>query len=95
MDKIKDVIKNLSTEEKETHKKLIEECLERAADIENISQKLKTDIEKLNHILINMFEDIETIHKTTQNLEKISKDASSQSSALSLKMIPDDMFYHA
>ena len=61
--KIKDLVSNMSDKEKELHKDLIEECLQREKGISQISQEAKESFSNLIDIFSNIFSNVQNINK--------------------------------
>ncbi len=78
---------NLTTEEYEYHKHLIEECLENERKINEYSTKTKENMEKIAVVLSGIYDSMITMENSLENLAKSAEE-------LSLKMIPSDEFYH-
>lgn len=59
---LNDIISTMTEEEKETHKDMIKECLERESNIQETSQITKNSIKKLSEISIRIEKNIEEIN---------------------------------
>ena len=79
--KIQDYISTLTDEEKEQHKDLIKESLERETEIEELFKEIRDNTEKLCNIFQNMVDNLQYI--TDSGKKSI------------LEQIPDDKFFNA
>jgi len=78
---------NLTAEECEFHKKLIEECLENERKIIEYSMTTKENMERIAVVLSGIYDNMVTMENSLENLAKGAEE-------LSLRMIPADKFYH-
>lgn len=69
MKKIKDIIEDLSPEEKEMFKELIEECLKNEQDLIDSKEKINTSIEQLSKSFENTCNALCEIEKSLLNLK--------------------------
>lgn len=78
---------NLTTEEFEFHKELIEECMENERKIIEYSTATKRNMEKIATVLTGMYDNMVTMENSLKNLAKDAEE-------LYLRMVPSDEFYH-
>ncbi len=79
-------MKNLSAQEFELHKELIDECREREAMIENFSARTQGSLQQLAHACENATERAKVL---AASIEKVLDEMES----LCLKLLPEDQFY--
>jgi hypothetical protein len=77
---------NLTREEFEFHKELIEECLENERKITEYSTATKKNMEKIATVLTGIYDNMITMENSLENLAKDAEE-------LYLKMVPSDEFY--
>lgn len=77
---------NVTEEELELHKELIEECRENERKITEYSFLTKQNIEKLSGVYFNM-------HQMMTVLSEVLNYLITEIERLSLRMMPTDMFY--
>jgi phage regulator Rha-like protein len=80
-------IKNLSQQEMEVHKELIEECREREAMIEEYSARTQGSLQQLAQACETATERAKVL---AASIEKVLDEIES----LCLKLLPDDQFFH-
>ncbi len=80
-------IKNLSPRELELHKKLIEECRDREAMIEEYSARTQGSLQQLAQACETATERAKVL---AASIEKVLDEMES----LCLKLLPEDQFYH-
>ena len=80
-------IKNLSSQELELHKEVIEECREREAMIEEYSARTQGSLQQLAQACETATERAKVL---AASIEKVLDEMES----LCLKLLPDDQFYH-
>ena len=80
-------IKNLSPQELELHKELIEECREREAMIEEYSAHTQDSLQQLAHACETATERAKVL---AASIEKVLDEMES----LCLKLLPEDQFFH-
>ncbi len=87
--KVDDLIsmKNLSAQELELHRELIDECREREAMIENFSARTQGSLQQLAQACETATERARVL---AESIEKVLDEMES----LCLKLLPDDEFYH-
>ena len=95
MKRIQDILETLTAEEKEIHRELIEECLEREATCTGLEKTLYENVEKLSALAIKMLLDIDNFYKLSVELKESCKNAKENMIKDSLSLIPDEKFYHA
>ena len=95
---IKDILSSLSPEERELHKDLIDECMQRELDVEKHSKNIKENFEKLNKISAKIVTDFDTLLKTTEYINNILSDSQEKItnySNIDLRFIPEEEFVKA
>ena len=95
MKKIEDILETLTTEEKEMHRELIEECLEREVTCIELEKSLHENVEKLSALTIKMLLDVDKFYKLSVALKESCKNAKENALKDSIALIPDEKFYHA
>ncbi|MBN2040812.1 MAG: hypothetical protein JW864_12285 [Spirochaetes bacterium] len=95
MKKIQDIVKTLTEKEKEMHRELIEECLEREASCLELEKSLQDNIEKLSAITVKMLMDIDEFYKISLELKESCQNAKDDMLKDSIALIPDEKFYRA
>ena len=78
---------NLTVEERELHKGLIEKCLENEQKIAEYAASTKTNIERISTVLRG-------IHQSMVAMEAALEDLSNRAGDISLRLLPADKFYH-
>ncbi len=101
MKTINDIINSLTPEERELHRELIEECMERENSLIEINQTLQTNINKLVRISENILTNINNFSKISEELraerarrEKIIEDDESSLSEAYMLATAGNKYYH-
>ena len=90
MQTINDLLKNLTPEELEQHKDLIDECLNREKDVNESGKIIKESFNKLCDISESLFNNLNILKKECDNLNKNLTDMKNINI---LRSIPDENFY--
>jgi len=95
MKTIDEIVADLSPEERDIHRDLINECRERECSLMQIREELRENLDRLMRISVMILSDFERFYKLSSELEKnrinIKKDLIKES----IEQIPDNRFYHA
>ena len=95
---IKDILSNLTPEERKLHKELIDECIQRELSVDKHSKNIKENFERLNTISTKIVNDFNTLLKTTEyinnNLVKNQEKITNYSN-VDLRFIPEEDFIKA
>ena len=94
MKNIEDILNNLSEEEKEHHKEIIQECLQRESLLIEKRQQIEENSEKLVAITQKIVSDVETFHRIFLKINNVTKALKNRTDSQNLLHIPDDKFFH-
>jgi len=86
---VNDLLKNmnLTEQEFEAHRELIEECMENERKINRSCASTKQNIEKISGVLRHMSQEMAVLSLSLENLVD-------QAATLSIRMMPSEKFFH-
>ena len=90
METINDILKTLSPEEIKQHKNLIAECLEREKNVNESGKIIKENFNKLCDISESLFNNLNTLKKKCDTLNKNLMDIKNTNI---LRSLSDDQFF--
>ena len=95
MKSIDDIVANLSPEEKEIHRELIEECKIREDSLKEIRKEINENIKKMTAAKKNIISNIVKIYKLSEILNNSCKSVKDNTLKDALALIPEEKFIRA